>query len=48
MNCCINCGCILPPLNGCEENDFATFCETCDIEEIDDCDIDEETYGNEE
>lgn len=37
MGRCVTCGCKLPPLNGCEENDFAVECEYCqefeDIEE---------------
>jgi hypothetical protein len=26
---CITCGCKMPPLNGCEEDDFAAECEWC-------------------
>lgn len=26
---CLECGAVLPPLNGTEENDFAHFCEHC-------------------
>ncbi len=36
MSCCENCGCVLPPLNGCEENDFAYVCEDCDRDAFDD------------
>jgi hypothetical protein len=30
---CIECGCPLPPLNGCEENDFRYICEDCEQSE---------------
>lgn len=32
MSKCISCGDQLPPLNGCEENDFRSECEHCEIE----------------
>lgn len=32
MSKCVNCGGNLPPLNGCEENDFRSECEHCEIE----------------
>ncbi len=48
MSCCINCGCVLPPLNGCEESDFSYICEFCNEDSFDDCDFDEEIYGNDE
>jgi hypothetical protein len=38
MNC-TRCGHILPPLNGVEENDFASLCESCiSVDEIDEDD----------
>lgn len=31
MRKCTACGITLPPLNGCEENDFRYECEECEI-----------------
>lgn len=43
MSKCVSCGGNLPPLNGCEENDFREECEHCEIEsELFDGDEDEE------
>lgn len=30
MSRCASCGDVLPPLNGVEDNDFATQCEECE------------------
>jgi hypothetical protein len=35
MNECEVCGDELPPLNGVEENDFATICYACKIDPLD-------------
>ena len=33
MRLCIICSGGLPPLDGSEENDFATTCETCELDQ---------------